>query len=127
MKRHTKLLIFVAMLLCAIGLISTNSKTVQATYLNGNDYTDMCKRYVKVVKTVKVYKVRTGTCEANNHFKYYGKLKKGSHVWISRWLMSTGGGWVIINDGKYYSTRRTFFFAVNPHGYNRANWYKRIA
>ena len=107
MKRHTKLFIFMAMLLCAVRLIGTNSKTV------------------KVTKPVKVYKVRTGTCEANNHFKYYGKLKKGSHVLISRWLMSTGGGWIIFNK-KYYSTRRTFFFAHNPRG-NRANWYKRIA
>lgn len=114
-----------AMLLCAVRLIGTNSKTVQASYLNGNDYTDMCNRFVKVTKPVKVYKVRTGTCEANNHFKYYGKLKKGSHVLISRWLMSTVGGWIIFSK-KYYSTRRTFFFAHNPRG-NRANWYKRIA
>lgn len=38
--------------------------------------------------------------------------------------MSTDGGWVVINDNKYYSTKRTFFFAANGHA--QANWYKRI-
>ena len=77
-----------------------------------------------MVKTINVYKVTTGTCEANNRFKKYGRIKRGAKIWISRYLMSTGGGWVVINDNKYYSTKRTFFFAANGHA--QANWYKRI-
>ena len=123
--KHKKFIVILATLLCIIGISTFNTKTAKASYLNGNSYTDMCTRYVKVVKPINVYKVRTGKCEAMNHFKYIGKIKKGSHIWISHWLMSTGGGWVVINDGKYYSTRRTFFFAHNPNS-NRANWYKRI-
>lgn len=122
--RFNKLKFLIAFF-CIFGFLVYNNKTVRATYLNGNSYTDLCTRYVKVTKPINVYKVTTGKYEAQNRFKYVGKIKKGSHIWISHWLMSTGGGWVVINDGKYYSTRRTFFFAHNPKS-NRANWYKRI-
>ena len=53
-----------------------NKNTVSASYLNGNSYTDMCTRYVKVIKPIRVYKVRTGTCEAKNKFHKYGKIKQ---------------------------------------------------
>lgn len=106
-------------------LLTFNRNSVSAShYLNGNNYTDACTRFVKVIKPINVYKVTTGTCEANNRFKKYGRIKRGAKIWISRYLMSTGGGWVVINDNKYYSTRRTFFFAANGHA--QANWYKRI-
>ena len=104
---------------------SSLHKLFYSLYLNGNSYTDMCTRYVKVIKPIRVYKVRTGTCEAKNKFHKYGKIKKGAKIWISHYLMSTGGGWVVISAHKYYSTRRIFFFAANGHA--RANWYRRIA
>lgn len=84
MKKYNKILVLLAMLFCTIGLISFNNKQVKANYLDGNAYTEGCTRYVKVIKPVKVYKVKTGNCEAKNHFKYYDKLKKivtfGFHV-----------------------------------------------
>ncbi len=125
MKNRKFLIGLVMTIFCIIGFANLNSKAVHASYLNGNSYTEMCTRYVKVVKPINVYKVTTGHYEAQNHFKYVGKLNKGHKLWISRWLMSTGSGWVIIDSNKYYSSRRTFFFAHNPHS-NRANWYKRI-
>ena len=114
MKNRKFLIGLVMTIFCIIGFANLNSKAVHASYLN-----------VKVVKPINVYKVTTGHYEAQNHFKYVGKLNKGHKLWISRWLMSTGSGWVIIDSNKYYSSRRTFFFAHNPHS-NRANWYKRI-
>ncbi|WP_283598348.1 hypothetical protein [Lactobacillus gallinarum] len=120
-----KLLKIILPLLMLSFLFIFNKNTVSASYLNGNSYTDMCTRHVKVIKPIRVYKVRTGTCEAKNKFHKYGKIKKGAKIWISHYLMSTGGGWVVISAHKYYSTRRIFFFAANGHA--RANWYRRIA
>lgn len=98
------------------------SSTVQASsYLSGNSYAKKATRYVKVTKKMPVYKVKTGKYEATNKFTRYGSVKKGSKVYISKWLMSTGGVWVI-KSKKYYHNKRTFFVVPGT----KANWYKKI-
>ena len=64
MKNRKFLIGLVMTIFCIIGFANLNSKAVHASYLNGNSYTDMCTRYVKVVKPINVYKVTTGHYEA---------------------------------------------------------------
>lgn len=97
------------------------SQTSQANYLSGNSYASLATRHVRVTRTMRVYRCRTGKYEAANHFYRAGKVRKGTKLYISRWLMSTGGCWVI-KSRKYYHNRRTFFVVPGM----KANWYKRI-
>ena len=119
--RYRRLVTIIATLLGLIGIFKFNSQPANASYLNGNDYAKMATRYVRVTKSMPVYRCKTGNCEANNRFHRYGTLKKGTKVYISRWLMSTGSCWVI-KSHKYYHNRRTFFAGPGM----KVNWYKRI-
>lgn len=92
-----------------------------ASYLNGNEYASTAHTLVKARKRVPVYKVRTGNCEANNHFSFYKYLKKGSKVYASRYFMSTGG-WVIKSSHVYYHNSRTFFLIPD----NQGHWYTKL-
>lgn len=100
MKR--KILAFVG----CLSLVATTVHPVQASYLNGYDYAKMANKKVVVTKTMKVYRVKTGTSESKNHFYSAGKVKKGSVIYRSRWLMSTDSGWVI-KSNKYKSGNST--------------------
>lgn len=108
-----KMVVFAA---TAIGVIGIGSGNAHASYLNGNNYAASATKRVTVKKTVRVYKVTTGRFEAENHFKFYSYLHKGSHVYRSPWFMSTGG-WVIKSPHKYYHNQRTFFLVA------KGNWY----
>ena len=100
----------------ALSFIGFTQGKAQASYLNGNDYAATATKSVIARKTVRVYKVRTGDCEANNRFSFYGYLHKGSRVHRSQWFMSTGG-WIIKSPHKYYHNKRTFFLVA------KGNWY----
>lgn len=114
MKR--KILAFVG----CLSLVATTVKPVQASYLNGYDYAKMANTKVVVTKTMKVYRVKTGTSESKNHFYSAGNVKKGSVIYRSRWLMSTGSGWVI-KSNKYKAGRRKFYFVSAPE---KTKWFK---
>lgn len=114
MKR--KILAFVG----CLSLVATTVKPVQASYLNGYDYAKMANTKVVVTKTMKVYRVKTGTSESKNHFYSAGKVKKGSVIYRSQWLMSTGSGWVI-KSNKYKAGRRQFYFVSAPE---KTKWFK---
>lgn len=114
MKR--KILAFVG----CLSLVATTVKPVQASYLNGYDYAKMANKKVVVTKTMKVYRVKTGTSESKNHFYSAGNVKKGSVIYRSRWLMSTGSGWVI-KSNKYKAGKRQFYFVSAPE---KAKWFK---
>lgn len=98
-----------------IGLAATHT-TASASYLNGNDYAREATHLVTAKKRVAVYKIRTGNCEANNHWTFYKYLNKGSRVYASRWIMSTGG-WIVKSKKVYYHNSRTFFLIA------KGNWY----
>ncbi len=114
MKR--KILAFVG----CLSLVATTVKPVQASYLNGYDYAKMANKKVVVTKTMKVYRVKTGTSESKNHFYSAGNVKKGSVIYRSRWLMSTGSGWVI-KSNKYKAGKRQFYFVSAPE---KTKWFK---
>lgn len=114
MKR--KILAFVG----CLSLVATTVQPVQASYLNGYDYAKMADKKVVVTKTMKVYRVKTGSSESRNHFYSAGKLKKGSVIYRSQWLMSTGSGWVI-KSSKYKAGRRKFYFVTAPE---KTKWFK---
>lgn len=115
-----KIVILIGIL--TLGLLFTcNNQTTEARYLNGNSYARLATRHVRVTRTMPVYRCRTGKYEAKNHFYRVGKVRKGTKLYISKWLMSTGACWVI-KSHKYYHNRRTFFVVPG----RRANWYKRI-
>lgn len=114
MKR--KILAFVG----CLSLVATTVKPVQASYLNGYDYAKMANTKVVVTKTMKVYRVKTGTSESKNHFYSAGNVKKGSVIYRSQWLMSTGSGWVI-KCNKYKAGRRKFYFVSAPE---KTKWFK---
>lgn len=114
MKR--KILAFVG----CLSLVATTVKPVQASYLNGYDYAKMANTKVVVTKTMKVYRVKTGTSESKNHFYSAGNVKKGSVIYRSRWLMSTGSGWVI-KSNKYKAGKRQFYFVSAPE---KTKWFK---
>jgi|GEM_PF-3601409 len=114
MKR--KILTFVG----CLSLVATTVQPVQASYLNGYDYAKMANQKVVVTKTMKIYRVKTGTSESKNHFYSAGKVKKGSVIYRSQWLMSTGSGWVI-KSSKYKAGRRKFYFVSAPE---KTKWFK---
>ncbi|APG73350.1 hypothetical protein LJ046_06760 [Lactobacillus delbrueckii subsp. jakobsenii ZN7a-9 = DSM 26046] len=114
MKR--KILAFVG----CLSLVATTVQPVQASYLNGYDYAKMADKKIVVTKTMKVYRVKTGTSESKNHFYSAGKVKKGSVIYRSQWLMSTGSGWVI-KSNKYKAGRRKFYFVSAPE---KTKWFK---
>ena len=119
MKKSVKFLV-AALFILFLGL-GINHKNIQASYLNGNNYAAMATRHVKVTKNMPVYRIKTGKYEAQNRFYRYGSIKKGTKLYISRWIMSTGGVWVIKSKNYYYN-HRTFFVVSGM----KANWYKRI-
>lgn len=114
MKR--KILAFVG----CLSLVATTVQPVQAGYLNGYDYAKMANKKVVVTKTMKVYRVKTGTSESKNHFYSADKVKKGSVIYRSQWLMSTGSGWVI-KSSKYKAGKRQFYFVSAPE---KTKWFK---
>ena len=114
MKR--KILAFVG----CLSLVATTVKPVQASYLNGYDYAKMANKKVVVTKTMKVYRVKTGISESKNHFYSAGKVKKGSVIYRSQWLMSTGSGWVI-KSNKYKAGKRQFYFVS---ALEKTKWFK---
>ncbi len=103
-----------------LSLVATTVKPVQASYLNGYDYAKMANKKVVVTKTMKVYRVKTGTSESKNHFYFASNVKKGSVIYRSRWLMSTGSGWVI-KSNKYTAGKRRFYFVSAPE---KTKWFK---
>lgn len=121
--KNKKLFIIFTTLLLILGFLGLNSKNqnVKASYLNGNSYASMATRHVVVTRRMPVYKCRTGKCEAANRFHRNGSVRKGTKLYISRWLMSTGSCWVI-KSRRYYHNRRTFFVVPG----RKANWYRRI-
>lgn len=111
-----KILAFVG----CLSLVATTVQPVQASYLNGYDYAKMANKKVVVTKTMKVYRVKTGTSESKNHFYSADKVKKGSVIYRSQWLMSTGSGWVI-KSSKYKAGKRQFYFVSAPE---KTKWFK---
>lgn len=107
MKR--KILAFVG----CLSLVATTVKPVQASYLNGYDYAKVANKKVVVTKEMKVYRVKTGTCQGENVFYLAGKVKKGSIIYRSQWFISTGSGWVI-KSNKYKAGKRQFYFVSAP-------------
>ena len=103
-----------------LSLVATTVKPVQASYLNGYDYAKMANKKVVVTKTMKVYRVKTGISESKNHFYSAGKVKKGSVIYRSQWLMSTGSGWVI-KSNKYKAGKRQFYFVS---ALEKTKWFK---
>ncbi|WP_308555450.1 hypothetical protein [uncultured Lactobacillus sp.] len=120
--KNKRIIVLLIMILGFAGIFTaTNSNKVQASYLSGNNYASLATRHVVVTRTMPVYRCKTGHCEAENRFYHAGHAHKGTKIYISRWLMSTGGVWVI-KGGKYYHNHRTFFVVPG----SRANWYQRI-
>lgn len=62
MKR--KILAFVG----CLSLVATTVKPVHASYLNGYDYAKVANKKVVVTKEMKVYRVKTGTCQGEFFF-----------------------------------------------------------
>lgn len=118
--KNKKIIFLLSSILLIFAFLGISNKT-QASYLNGNSYARKATRHVRVTKTMHVYRCHTGKYEAANRFYSSGKVKKGTKLYISRWIMSTGGVWVI-KSRKYYHNRRTFFVVPGM----KANWYKRI-
>lgn len=101
-----------------VGFVTVHTTAHASYYLNGNDYAREATHLVTARKTVPVYKVRTGNCEAKNHFTFYKYLRRGSRVYSSPYFMSTGG-WIIKSKNLYYHNSRTFFIIPN----NNHHWY----
>lgn len=118
MQTHRSLIRGIVMAVAVIVPLSS-SVSVSAGYLNGNSYATLATRHVKTTKSVAVYRIRTGKYEAANHFHYAGKIKKGTKLRISHYLMSTGG-WIITSK-KYYHNKRTFFLVPD----SQHHWYKK--
>ncbi|MFT8401005.1 MAG: hypothetical protein ABF679_07070 [Lentilactobacillus diolivorans] len=111
MKKYLILLTTLALGLLFFAMpIGTN-----AAYLNGNGYAREATHLVRARKAVRVYRVTTGNSEASNRFHFAGYLHKGSKVFASGYLMSTGGGRVIKSKYRYYHNYRTFFFVFGNH------------
>ena len=106
-------------IVAGLAAIGASTTTANASYLNGNDYAREATRSVKVTKTVKLLRVHTGSCEANQRVYRAGTLKKGSRVSISTNLMSTGG-WVV-RSKKIHANRRNFYLVAggNKHWYTK--------
>lgn len=111
-KRNISLALLLALVF--VVLFPTNAQA--SKYLSGNSYAKEAKTHVIAKKTVKVYKVKTGTYEAKNIAYNYGTIKRGTAFYRSGYLMSTGG--YIVKSGKYYHNSRTFFIVPQTN----ANW-----
>lgn len=99
--------ICIALILALFFIMFVPSNAQASKYLNGNSYAKEAKIHVIAKKTVKVYRIKTGKYEAANRVYYYGKITKGTALYRSEYLMSTGG--YVVKSGKYYHNNRTFF------------------
>ncbi|MGN1407590.1 Rib/alpha-like domain-containing protein [Lactobacillus sp.] len=97
--------------------------SAKTRYLSGIEYGISAKQKAVTTKKMKVWKVKTGTCEANNYFSKAGYIKKGTTLYHSQWFMSTGGGW-IVKSSKYKATKRTFYFVAASE---KTKWFKNVA
>ncbi|MDD6720644.1 MAG: Rib/alpha-like domain-containing protein [Lactobacillus porci] len=113
---NRKILTFVG----CLSLAATAASPVQASYLSGYGYANAANKKVVVTKSMRVYRVKTGSCEAKNHFYAAGKVKKGTVLYRSQWFMATGGGWVIKNS-QYKPGKRRFYFVQAPE---KTKWFK---
>ncbi|UQS85668.1 hypothetical protein MOO46_03715 [Apilactobacillus apisilvae] len=93
---------------------STNASAISA-----HEYGSTAKTSVKTTKNVKVYKVTAGKFEAANKFTYTGHIKKGTHLKVSNYFMSTGG--YVIKNKHYRVTHKTFYLVPEMNGH----WYKK--
>lgn len=84
-----------------------------------SSYESLAKRSIVTTKVVKVFKGHQGKFEANNTFQYYGKIKKGTHLKVSSYYMSTGG--YIVKSFKYNSHGKVFFIVPETN----SHWFKK--
>ncbi|MBW1605882.1 hypothetical protein [Lactobacillus sp. Sy-1] len=115
MKIRTSAVIIAALL---FGSLTYPSVARAAT---GYGYASTANHQVKTTKTVSVYKVRVGKDEADNHFTKAGKIKKGTHLSVSDWVMSTGGGYVVTGKYHWKPTSKTFYFVFDQ---SQKKWFK---
>jgi hypothetical protein len=114
--KHISIILGITIFSMFTSLVTTSTTASASYYLNGNDYAREATHLVTAKKTVRVYKIRTGNCEANNRWTFYKYIHKGSRVYASHWLMSTGG-WIVKSKNVYYHNPRTFFLIA------KSNWY----
>ena len=113
---NRKILTFIG----CLSLAAMAASPVQASYLSGYEYGDAANKKVVVTKSMPVYRIKTGSCEAKNRFYAAGKVKKGTVLYRSQWFMATGCGWVIKNS-QYKPGKRRFYFVQAPE---KTKWFK---
>ncbi|UQS86729.1 hypothetical protein MOO44_07550 [Nicoliella spurrieriana] len=92
-----------------------------ANAATGYGYASTATHKVKTTKPMKVYKVLVGKDEAHNQFFKAGKIKRGTHLSVSDWVMSTGGGYVVTGQYHLKPTSKTFYFVFDQ---NQKKWFK---
>ncbi|WPC18285.1 hypothetical protein N6G94_04610 [Pediococcus inopinatus] len=117
----TKRKIILTFFLTSFLILVAPTNVHASKYLSGNSYAKEAKAHIVAKKTVKVYKMTTGKYEAANHAHYYGTIKRGTALYRSAYLMSTGG--FIVKSRKYYHNSRTFFIVPQMS----SNWYTKYS
>lgn len=93
--------------------------SINANAISGYEYGSSAKNNVKTTQRVKVYKIISGKYEAANKFKYAGYIKKGTHLKVSMYFMSTGG--YVVKNRHYKVTHKSFYLVPKTNNH----WYKK--
>ncbi|PWG00990.1 hypothetical protein [Levilactobacillus bambusae] len=102
----------------ALLTLSAPTVTQASSYLSGKSYASQATHYVKTTKRVKVYRIHTGKYEAANRISSHKIIKKGTRLYRSSNIMSTGG-WIVKSGSLKHSHR---YFYMVPSG--TKHWYK---
>jgi hypothetical protein len=102
-----------------------NLQNVQANDLNGLDISRKAKIPVVTTQTSVIYKVRVGKNMAKNRPVSQSTLQKGTKLFSTRYLASSGGYIVYSgDDGSRYNPRDHYFYLVATN--SPTAWYKKI-
>ncbi|MCH4165099.1 MAG: hypothetical protein LKF37_10035 [Lentilactobacillus diolivorans] len=101
-----------------------NIQNIRADDLNGLGISRNAKNPVVTTQTSVIYKVHVGKNMAENKLVSQSTLQKGTKLFSTRYLMSTGG-YVVYSgeDGKYTPSDHYFYLVATN---SPTAWYKKI-
>lgn len=112
-----------ASVICGITLLFNSHPIVSASQVySGLDKARSAQITVKAKRTMIVNKVRIGPYEGANRTVARYKLHKGSLVFASGWVMSSGG-YTVRNNGRFLPTDKYFYVIDTP---SPTKWYKKL-